>query len=240
MRRGALASNPVGGLERRERPQGQPREMRILQRHEIARLLAAAPPAHRPLLATLVFCGLRIGEALALRWSDVDLDARRIRVRLQIDAATGRRVEPKTATAKREVIVMPALARMLATHRATAPHPRADDPLFASRAGTPLLRSNVRARILRPAIHAAGLGGPERPALRTHDLRHTFASLLIAAGASVVFVAHQMGHAKPTVTLDVYAHLFDAREHADKVSAILEANFAELLPAHPPSLHAST
>lgn len=229
MRRGAIATNPVTGLERWERPQGRPREMRILQRHEIDRFLAAAPARHRPMLATLVFCGLRIGEALALRWADVDIAAGRLRVRWQIDAKTGQRVEPKTVTARRDIVLMPALARVLAAHRIASACSGDDDPVFASRAGTPLLRSNVRARVLRPTIENAGLGGSDRPTLRTHDLRHTFASLLIAAGASVVFVASQMGHRKPTVTLDVYAHLFDARDHADKLAAVLETNFASTL-----------
>ena len=112
---------------------------------------------------------------------------------------------------------------------AAGPNKWGPDTVFASRAGTPLMRSNVRARILRPTIERAGLGGPDRPTLRTHALRHTFASLLIAAGASVVFVASQMGHRKPTVTLDVYAHLFDARDHADKLAETLEANFASTL-----------
>ena len=229
VRRGAIATNPVSGLERWERPKGRPREMRVLQRDEIGRVLAATPNRHRPMLATLIFCGLRIGEALALRWSDVDLADGRLRVRWQIDAQTGERVEPKTITAKRDIVVMPALGKLLAAHRIASPHSGDDEPVFASRAGTPLLRSNVRTRILRPAIEDAGLGGPHRPTLRTHDLRHTFASLLIAAGASVVFVASQMGHRKPTVTLDVYAHLFDARDHADKLAATLEANFADTL-----------
>jgi integrase len=151
------------------------------------------------------------------------------RVRSQIDAETGERVEPKTATGKRDVVLMPALAKMLATHRLVSPYSGDGDPVFASRAGTPLLRSNVRQRILRPTIDGAGLGGLEQPTLRTHDLRHTFASLLIAAGASVVFVASQMGHRKPTVTLDVYAHLFDARDHAGKLAVTLEANFATMV-----------
>src|SRR4051794_21842754 len=144
------------------------------------------------------------------------------------------RVEPKTITTKRDIVLMPALAKLLAAHRVPSPYSGHDDPVFASGVGTPLLRSNVRARILRPATDKAGLGGCDRPTLRTHDLRHTFASLLIATGASVVFVAAQMGHAKPTVTLDVYAHLFDARDHADKLAAILETNFAAALqPATP-------
>src|SRR3954468_381831 len=152
VRRGAFATNPVRGLDGWERPKGRPREMRILQRDEIARLLAAAPERHRPLLATLIFCGRRIGEAVALRWSDVDLAAGRLRVRWQIDATTGRRVEPKTITAKRDIVLMPALAKMLAAHRIASPYSRDRDPVFASRAGTPLLRSNVRNRIMRPTI----------------------------------------------------------------------------------------
>ena len=163
VRHGAVATNPVGGLERWERPKGRPRDMRILQRHEIGRFLAAAPQRHRPMLATLVFCGLRIGEALALRWFDVDLAAGRLRVRWQIDAKTGERVEPKTITAKRDIVVMPALAKMLAAHRIASQYSGDDDPVFASRAGTPLLRSNVRTMILRPATDQAGLCGGDRP-----------------------------------------------------------------------------
>ena len=97
-------------------------------------------------------------------------------MRWQIDAKTGQRVEPKTITAKRDIVLMPALAKLLAAHRIATAHSGDDDPVFASHAGTPLLRSNVRARILRPTIENAGLGGPDRPTLRTHDLRHTFAS----------------------------------------------------------------
>ena len=115
------------------------------------------------MLATLVFCGLRIGETLALRWFDVDLAAGRLRVRWQIDAKTGERVEPKTITAKRDIVVMPALAKMLAAHRIASQYSGDYDPVFASRAGTPLLRSNVRTMILRPATDQAGLCGGDRP-----------------------------------------------------------------------------
>jgi len=235
VRRGALAANPVSGLERWERPKGRPREMRILQRQEITRFLAAARPEHRAMLATAIFCGVRVGELLALRWSDVDLAAATIRVRWQIDAKTGERVEPKTITAKRDIVLMPAMTTVLDTHRASSPFSQPHDPVFSSKVGTPLLRSNVRNRIIKPTAEAAGLAGSDRPTLRTHDLRHTFASLLIAAGASVVYVAAQMGHRRPTVTLDVYAHLFDARDHADRLAAILESSFATTLEAFPDS-----
>ena len=73
----------------------------------------------------------------------------------------------------------------------------------------------------RKALERAGLGK-----LRFHDLRHTFASLLVAEGLNVVFASRQMGHSSPDITLKVYAHLWDQAEHAGKASAALDAVFA--------------
>lgn len=69
----------------------------------------------------------------------------------------------------------------------------------------------------------------DRPKLRTHDLRHTFASMLISAGADVVTVSRQLGHASPDITLRIYAHLFDASRHADRTRGLLEEEFGGLL-----------
>jgi integrase len=74
-------------------------------------MLDAATPRYRPLLATAVFTGLRLGELLGLTWADVDLNAEVVRVRRQLDRA-GERVPPKTPNALREVELMPALARI--------------------------------------------------------------------------------------------------------------------------------
>ncbi len=71
-----------------------------------------------------------------------------------------------------------------------------------------------------------------------HQLRHCFASLLIAQGLNVVFVSRQLGHASPSITLSVYAHLFDQAEHATKASAQLEAAFGGLLDASEPASEA--
>jgi integrase len=62
-----------------------------------------------------------------------------------------------------------------------------------------------------------------------HQLRHCFASPLIARGLNAVFVGRQLGHASPSITLSVYAHLFDQAEHATKASAQLEAAFGGIL-----------
>ena len=233
VRRGAIAANPVLGLERSERPSGSRREMRILDRPEIGKLLDAAPEEHRPPLAVLVFCGLRISEALGLVWADVDLDAGRLHVRRQLDDKTRQRVEPKTPNAVRAVVLMPALVKLLAQHKLRSRYSTDTDAVFTTRRGTPLNRHNFRARIFLPAIKRAALDGDGLPSLRTHDLRHTFASMLVAQGASIVYVSRQMGHASPAMTLSTYSHLFDARDHADKMASMMEEQFGSQIQLAP-------
>lgn len=228
-RRGMLAMNPVLQLERGERPQPERREMRILDRHGIERLLQAAAPNYRPLLATAVFTGLRLGELLGLTWADLDLNAGLVRVRKQLDR-TGERVRPKTPCAIRDVELMPALARALLAHRErrfAIGQARSEDFVFGTGQGTPLHYRNVGRRGLDAAVDRAGLASA--PRLRFHDLRHTFASLLIADGADVVFVSRKLGHASVKTTLDVYAHLFDAAEHGQRFRDALESAFGKVL-----------
>jgi integrase len=216
-------------LERGERPQLERREMRILDRDGIARMLDAATPMYRPLLATAVFTGLRLGELLGLTWADVDLNAEVVRVRKQLDRAGGR-VPPKTPNAVREVELMPALARMLRAHRESRfaiGRARPEDFVFGTTHGTPLHYRNVVRRGLDAAVGGAGLDGS--PRLRFHDLRHTFASFLIGEGADVVFVSRKLGHASVKTTLDVYAHLFDAAGHGRRARAALESAFGKIV-----------
>ncbi len=72
---------------------------------------------------------------------------------------------------------------------------------------------------------AAKLDHPGEPSLHMHDLRHCFASMLIREGADVVFVARQLGHANPAITLRVYAHLFDSEAQAKRMREALESRF---------------
>jgi len=228
-RRGMVATNPVLRLERGERPQLERREMRVLDGSGIARLLEAAEPTYRPLLATAIFTGVRLGELLGLTWADLDLDAGVLRVRKQLDRA-GERVRPKTPCAVRDVELMPALARVLRAHRKrrlALGRARPEDFVFGTTHGTPLHYRNVVRRGLGPAVEGAGLTAS--PRLRFHDLRHTFASLLIAEGADVVFVSRKLGHASVKTTLDVYAHLFDAAEHGQRFRVALEATFGKIV-----------
>lgn len=227
VRRGLIGTNPMDRLERGERPSVGRRDMRILSREEIGKVLEHADADYRPLLATATFTGLRLGELLGLTWANVDFDAGAVNVRWQLDRR-GERVEPKTEQAVRDVVLMPALARTLREHRLRSRFARDDDLVFPSVTGRGLDPTVARGALKR-AVAAAGLDGGDRPKLRLHDLRHTFASLLIAGGANVVFVSRQLGHASPDITLRVYAHLFDAAEHAQRASSALEASFGAVL-----------
>jgi integrase len=226
-RRGLIPANPMRKLERGERPAVGRREMRILDREQIGQLLEAArTPTYRALLATAIFTGLRQGELLGLTWADVDFSGGLVRVRKSLDRP-GTRTEPKTPHAIREVALMPALGRILREHKLRSSFSGPGDFVFASRTSSPLNWRNVSRRGLGSALKRA-----EIEHVRWHDLRHTYASLLIAEGLNVVYVSRQLGHASADITLRVYAHLFDRAEHAQRASAALEAGFGSILETH--------
>ena len=177
---------------------------------------------------TAVFTGLRLGEVLGLRWQDVDFEAGVVRVRWQL-SRDRHLEEPKTPQSVREVVLMPGLARVLRQHQLASSFSRAEHFVFSTERGGPMLWRNVTRRAFGAAVERAGLdaGGKRRPTF--HDLRRTFGSLLIYQGEDVVYVSRQMGHSSPKVTLEIYAHLFNAREHADRARARMESAFGNLL-----------
>src|SRR5579862_3417955 len=225
-RLGIINSNPVRRLEKDERPRGERREFPSLDRDAIGRLISSTPNRYRTLIAVSVLTGLRQGEALGLRWQDVDIKAGLIRIRYQLDRA-GVLVEPKTAAAKRDVPIPLSLGRMLAAHKHEAfahGYAKPTDFVFATEAGGPLNHRNITRRGLEKAI----LNG-ELPKIRWHDLRHLAASALIAEGASIPYLSRVLGHASPAITLAIYAHEFGQTEHADRTRERMEEAFGRLL-----------
>src|SRR5215217_1036258 len=107
---------------------------------------------------------------------------------------------------------------MLRTHKMASRFKQDTDLVFPSATGQPMNGRNLSRRGLEKALTDAKLDR-----LRFHDLRHTFASLLIGEGLNVVFVSRQMGHSSPDITLRVYSHLWDASEHAAQAGAALDA-----------------
>lgn len=178
----------------------------------------------RPLLALLTFSGLRIGEALALRWRDVDLAGGRLRVRAS-----------KTDAGERDVPILPVLRDELLARRASSLFTSPDDPVFCTRAGKPLSKANTRTRILGVAhrraddmLEAAGLSPlPER--LTQHSLRHTYISLRVAIGDDIATIAQDAGHADMSTTFRIYTHVMRADEEAKgRLSALcLGSDWAE-------------
>lgn len=192
-----LPANPAEGIELPRKPEVEQRYLT----HEQLQRLAVASGRFRTLVLVLGYCGLRFGEAAALRVRDVDLTQRRIRVRRSVTNVTGRGlIEGPTKNHSARTVPVP---KFLAPFLATELGERAgDDLLFGSQRGGYLTVGEVR-WVFDPAATTVGVGG-----LTPHELRHTCASLAIAAGANVKVLQTLLGHKTATLTLDRYGHLF--------------------------------
>jgi integrase len=170
----------------------------------------ARTAGRRALIATLIYAGLRIGEATALRWRDIDLANGRISVG-----------DSKTEAGIRLVDVLPALRDELTSHRHAAATAGADDLVFPTSSGSRRDKDNARERVIRPVVAAAdGLLArrgrePLPEGVTAHKLRHTFASILYVRGEDPAYVMAQLGHTDPGFTLRVYAHAM-RRDDGDK------------------------
>lgn len=165
---------------------------------EVQAVIAAARPHERALIGLLCFTGLRPGEAYALDWSAVDLEAGCLRVVRSWDHRGGKFVEPKTAAGVRVVPLSGWLVTELEAHKARS---GAEGLVFANANGKPMNPSNVRRDLWIPLKKRAGVR-----ALDLYSLRHTFASLGRTAGESSFNVARMLGHSRSSLVDSVYAH----------------------------------
>ena len=176
------------------------RRARALTGEELERLVAETPEPWRLFVRVLAETGLRISEAVALSWADVDLGRRRVMVRRRL--YRGRMGPPKSRYGRRDVPVSPSLARDLWAARGASHAPLDSDPVFASASGGHLAAGNVARRVLKPAAKCAGV---EWAAF--HTLRHTCATELFKRGLNANQVQVWLGHHSPAFTLAVYVHL---------------------------------
>lgn len=212
-----IGNNPVKAVKKPK--VRRYREVRPLPPLSVERLRIAAAgrrrrhgPRDATLIAVLAYAGIRPQEAQALRWSDV-----RERTLLIEKAADGQGGVKSTKTGQtRTVRLLAPLAADLAEWRARCDHGEDEDLLFPNRSGG-VWNDGAWQSWHRDAWHpACAEAGIENA--RPYDLRHSFISLLIHEGRSVVEVARQAGHS-PTMTLDVYAHVFDEFDLSERVSA---------------------
>jgi integrase len=209
----SLGRNPLRGVKP---PRVESEPMRFLSHDEVATLADTINARYRALVLVAAYSGLRAGELIGLRRKHVDLLRRTITVVEQVQYIGGRMVEsvPKSSAGRRQVALPGVVAAALENHLARYSEPAADGLVFPAPEGGYLRLENFRKRAWNPAIVAAGVAP-----LRLHDLRHTCASLAIAAGADVKVLQRMMGHASAALTLDRYGHLIpgQARSVADRL-----------------------
>ena len=173
--------------------------------------------------------GLRLGELLALRWSDVDIDKATLHVRrtlARVEKGEALFQPPKTRQSNRVVTLSKTASKALKAHRARQNEQRLaavgweDHGLvFPDAIGRPQHASNFHRSSWRPVRDAAALA----KGFTFHDLRHTAASLALANGVPVATVAEMLGHAKPSITLAIYTHAIPGSQQqaADTMDRVL-------------------
>lgn len=232
-----LARNPLASAEV---PKVERREARYLTAAQTLAILAAAKQASAerrghgdvssasyPLLALIAAMGMRKGEALALKWADVDLKDATITIRGTLTRIDGELVvtAPKTARSRRMLTVSPGVVELLKSWRRkrAALQLRAgsewveSDYVFTTEAGRPVDPSSAL-RVFKVAAARAGVEGAT-----IHSLRHAAATAMINAGNPITAVSSALGHARTSITVDVYGHAgaeAQAAALADSAAAI--------------------
>ncbi len=238
---GIIPANPAFQIGRRKAsradrltPAERVQKVRPMTWEQRDAFLAAAA-GDRPygtLFQVLAKAGLRPGEGFALKPGDLDLRERTMRVERAWSLG---RLKPTKTYEERTVDLTPELATALERHlvwlKAEGLRRGRGEPewLFPNDDGHPMDESRVR-KMFKLALKRAKL-----PAFRVYDLRHTYASLLLAAGAPITYVSAQLGHANPSTTLRYYAKWIPSRgqrwvDLLDRVAGFLGAQAARLVP----------
>lgn len=203
-------------------PVDEPGEQRFLTADEIELLADAIDPRFRAMVLVAAYGGLRFGELTALRRERIDLLRGRVQVaetlvQVGADLSFG---PTKTRKGRRMVPLPRRVCTELGKHLEQYVQPSADALVFTGVFGQPLRREWFRRTWWLPAVKRAGQEG-----LRFHDLRHTYVSLLIRAGANPKEVSTWAGHSTVAFTLDRYGHLYDDADDSmpDRLDALLDA-----------------
>ncbi len=211
-----LARNPARGVERL--PKRAPKKHVYLNFEDVDALAAAClTPDNARIVYVLALCGLRWGELIALRPRDVDFLRRRIEVhRNAVWVANKVEIEDTKGRENRSVPVAPFVLDMLAQQ---CEGKGRDDLLFPNEEGTYRAQQKAPRGWFHRAVVRSGIDHQITP----HALRHTCASLTVSAGGNVLALARMLGHKDASVTLRVYADLFDS--DLDLLADQLQSNY---------------
>jgi len=238
VRMNALSRNPVDAVEAPRYVEG---EMKTLDAEGIARLLRAASTSYLRLpIAVLVGTGVRRGECLGLKWGDIDFDAARVTIRRTLELVKGqvREKPPKTARSARTLALAPFVVAALREQKALQGEVRInrgmgrateDDYVFdrSDRRGEPRNPDTFGSRF-HELIRRKKLSR-----IRLHDLRHSFASLSLVAGADLKLISASLGHSTIAVTANTYLHLAQSLQerHAAQLDSLVGGAVTEALAA---------
>lgn len=238
VKQGRLAVNPTDRSTPPSPSEARPPEMQAWTATELARFLAWADDYDRDQAMgwrLLAATGMRRGEALALRWRDVDLDAGRLAVRRSVGVVKEKGVgeelvEGPTKTGRSRAVdvdvdTVAALRAYRAARGALTSDLVRDTALVLSSTQGDYQHPERFSRRFNSHVRRArkALGAEQLPLVRLHDLRHTHATLLLADGVPVKVVSERLGHASATITLTVYQHVHPGmgREAANRFAALL-------------------
>jgi integrase len=231
---GMLARNPAAFVDL---PKQTRKEMKALSPEEAARFVnAAREDEHGLIFIVALLTGCRPEEYLALQWKDIDLESGLVIIQRTL---IWRRKgggwyygEPKTAKSRRSIPLPFSLVQDLRAHRRAQAEARLKcgpewkdyNLVFTTDVGGPLMSQNLFRRHFKPTLKRAEL--PE--SIRLYDLRHSCATLLLAAGEHPKVVSERLGHATITLTLDTYAHVLPSMQKAasDRLEALVLGSLA--------------
>lgn len=188
-----------------------------LNQEEATRFLEAAKEYRLyPLFLLALSSGMRVGELLALRWDNVDIDNKLIYVRETIRVIKREAIvtSPKTRSSIRSIPIDESVLTILLEHQKTMKHESINwkgnriDLVFPSRNGTVILH-NILIRTFKAILKRAGL-----KTIRFHDLRHTAASLMLANQTNILDVSRILGHSSTAITMSIYAHSYEQSQRS--------------------------
>ncbi len=232
---GLAARNVAANTERLPTAAGEQRviESNVLTPGELRRVIDAAVDPYRVPIALAAFTGMRQAEAIGLQWGDIDWTRKTVEIRRTYRC--GAFYQPKTATSRRTVELPDELIATLKRWRLACPKEgNVHDLVCPAKSGKPMQGSALLQQGFLPALRRAGIRR-----VRYHDIRHSVASNLLAAGMDVVTVSRALGHANAHITLTVYAHAVPKARHGatDRMAALMAQdgnNLETSTPGEPP------
>jgi integrase len=232
LRLGIIYRNPSDAVYK---PKAKKKEMQVLDENQVRSfLIAARGNRFESLFKLAITTGLRQGEILGLKWSDLDWSTYQLNIQRQVQRVPERGLvfsDPKTSAGRRMILLgsdtilylKEHFKRQLIEREFQGEKWQDNDLIFPSSTGTPLDQSNLN-RYYKQLLQKANL-----PNIRFHDLRHTAASLMLKQGVSVKVVQERLGHSDAAMTLNVYSHVIpgmqeEAAQKMDEITAIIDAN----------------